>query len=78
MYYALVLLAIYGFVLLRRQAVPIGILIRTFVLVTVRAIVIYGDVRFREPAELSLIVLAAIGAEHLWGRRSGRTEHKPS
>jgi 4-amino-4-deoxy-L-arabinose transferase-like glycosyltransferase len=72
MYYGLVLLAIYGWVARRRRPVPAGILISTFILVTVSAFVIYGDVRFREPAELSLVVLAAVGAEHLWGRRGGR------
>jgi Dolichyl-phosphate-mannose-protein mannosyltransferase len=77
-YYVLVLLAVYGFVLLRRRAVPVGILISTFILVTVSSLVIYGDVRFREPAELSLVVFAAVSAEHLWVRRGGRIERRQS
>lgn len=72
MYYVLVLLGIYGFVLLLRRAVPAWILISPFILVSVSAIIIYGDVRFREPAEPALVVLAAIGADHLWRRHTHR------
>ena len=31
---------------------------------------------FREPAELSLVVLAAVGAEHLWTRHDNRIERR--
>ena len=63
MYLVLLPLAAYGFVLLRRRRTPVWILMTPFILVTVTALLIYGDVRFREPAELSLVVLAAVGLE---------------
>jgi 4-amino-4-deoxy-L-arabinose transferase-like glycosyltransferase len=65
MYDVLVILAIYGFVVLRRRAVRVWLLMTTFVLVTVNALLIYGDVRFRQPAELSLVVLAAVALDQL-------------
>jgi 4-amino-4-deoxy-L-arabinose transferase-like glycosyltransferase len=71
MYYALVPLAVYGFILLRRRAVPVWILTSTFLLVSVSSVLIYGDVRFRQPAELSLVILAAVAADELWRRRGG-------
>jgi hypothetical protein len=39
-----------------------------FVLVSVVAVLIYGEVRFREPAEVALVLLAAVGVDHLWQR----------
>jgi hypothetical protein len=68
-YYVLAALAVYGWILLRRRAVPVWIITSTFVLVTVTCVLVYGDVRFREPAELSLVVLAAVAVDQLWARR---------
>jgi hypothetical protein len=55
-------------VVLRRLGVlgwPLGV---TFALVTVIAILTYGAIRFREPAETSLVVLSAVAVERLLRR----------
>ena len=45
------------------------ILVAPFVIVAVTALPTYGNLRFREPAEMSLVVLAAVGLDALWRRR---------
>ena len=54
--------------MLRRRHVPITPLVSQFVIVTVTAAAIYGLVRFRVPAEVSVVVLAAVAVDHWWGR----------
>jgi 4-amino-4-deoxy-L-arabinose transferase-like glycosyltransferase len=66
MYDVLVLFGVYGFIVLRRRATAVWILMSTFALVTVTAVLVYGDVRFREPAEISLVILAAVAVDQLW------------
>jgi hypothetical protein len=68
MYYVLVGLSVYGFVLLRRRKVAVWIIVSPIVFVTITSILIYGGVRFREPAELSLGVLGAVAVDRLWER----------
>jgi Dolichyl-phosphate-mannose-protein mannosyltransferase len=65
----LVPLAIYGLVLLRRRGVPVWILVTPFVTVTVTTLLAYGALRFRQSAELPLVVLAAVGVDRLVGAR---------
>ena len=75
MYWLLVPLAAWGLIALRRRGVSTWILLMPFVVVTVTALVTYGNVRFREPAELSLVILAAVALDALWRRReAGRAE----
>jgi 4-amino-4-deoxy-L-arabinose transferase-like glycosyltransferase len=69
-FWILVPFAVAGGVLLRRRRVPITPLVAQFVIVTVTAAAIYGITRFRVPAEVSLVVLAAVAVDHLWRRRS--------
>jgi hypothetical protein len=55
-------------VVLRRLGVlvwPLGV---TFALVTVIANLTYGEIRFREAAETSLVVLSAVAVERLLRR----------
>jgi len=68
-FWVLVPFAVGGGVLLRRRKVPITPLVAQFVIVTITAAAIYGLVRFRVPAEVSLVVLAAVAFDHLWIRR---------
>ncbi len=68
-FWVLVPFAAWGGVLLRRRKVPITPLVAQFVIVTITAAAIYGLVRFRVPAEVSLVVLAAVAFDHLWSRR---------
>ena len=64
-FWLLVPFAVAGAVLLRRRRVPITPLVAQFVIVAVTAAVIYGLVRFRVPAEVSLAVLAAVAVDRL-------------
>ena len=61
--------AVVGGVRLRRRKVPITPLVAQFVIVTVTAAAIYGIPRFRTPAEVSLVVLAAVAVDGWWSRR---------
>jgi 4-amino-4-deoxy-L-arabinose transferase-like glycosyltransferase len=70
-FWVLVPCAVVGAVLLRRRRVPITPLVSQFVVVAVTAAAIYGLVRFRVPAEVSLVVLAAVAVDRWLG---GRTE----
>ena len=58
-----------GRVILRRRKVPITPLVAQFVVVTVTAVAIYGLVRFRIPAEVSIVVLSAVAVDRLFGPR---------
>jgi hypothetical protein len=62
--------AVVGGVALRRRGVPLTPLVAQFVMVTITAVAIYGLVRFRVPAEVALVALAAVGADRLSGRRT--------
>ena len=73
-FWVLVPFAVWGGVLLRRRKVPITPLVAQFVIVTLTAAAIYGLVRFRVPAEVSLVVLAAVAFDHVWTRRHGAAE----
>jgi 4-amino-4-deoxy-L-arabinose transferase-like glycosyltransferase len=70
LYFALIPLAIYGIVQLRRRRVPALILMAPFVTVTVTALLAYGQIRFRHSAELSLVVLAAVALDRLLPTRT--------
>jgi 4-amino-4-deoxy-L-arabinose transferase-like glycosyltransferase len=52
-------LAIAGAIRLRRRGAPLGPVLAPIVLVTVVSAVFFGDVRFREAADVSLVLLAA-------------------
>ena len=45
-------------------------LLAPFIIVAVTALTTYGNLRFREPAEIALVVLAAIAVDELLRRRS--------
>jgi hypothetical protein len=79
MFFALVPLAVAGTLVLRRRRVPVWILLTPFIVVSFTALLTYGNQRFREPAELSLVVLAAVAIDALMrGRRSARTRAAPA
>jgi hypothetical protein len=67
--WALMLLAVVGFVVLRRRRQPLFILIAPFVLVVLVSITSYGVLRFRAPADVALVILAAVALDALWPRK---------
>lgn len=82
-YYALALLAIAGVLILRRRGRPLGILLTPFALVTIVVAGTFGLIRFREAAELSLVILSAVTIDQLWTmvsarRAAGRPAARPT
>ena len=53
----------------RRRGEVTWILLAPFIIVAVTALTTYGNLRFREPAEIALVVLAAVAADELLRRR---------
>lgn len=68
-YYLLLPLALAGAVVLRRRREPLAILLAPVLLVVVVSILAYGTPRFRVPAEITFVVLAAAPLAAV-GRRS--------
>jgi hypothetical protein len=64
-------LAIGGFVLLRRRREPLRLLLAPVAMVAVVSVLGYGTTRFRAPADVVLIVLAAVAAGALVERSRG-------
>jgi 4-amino-4-deoxy-L-arabinose transferase-like glycosyltransferase len=69
MFFLLVPLAVAGALTLRRRGVGVWILLVPIIVVSVIALAVYGNLRFREPAELSLVVLAAVAIDQFFRRR---------
>jgi 4-amino-4-deoxy-L-arabinose transferase-like glycosyltransferase len=73
-FYILAPCAIFGGVLLwRRRNVPMMPLLAMPVIATVAALVAFGNTRYRIPAEITIVVLAAVGVDDLWERWRGST-----
>ncbi|MEY2405242.1 MAG: hypothetical protein QOG39_158 [Acidimicrobiaceae bacterium] len=73
-YWALLPVAAFGVVAARRRRLPLLPFVATAVLVSVTAVAFYGIVRFRIPADVSIIVLAAIGVDARLPPPRSRTE----
>ena len=67
--WALLALALVGFVVLRRRSQPLFILLAPFALVLIVSVTAYGILRFRAPADVALVVLGAVGADALLRRQ---------
>jgi len=67
-YYVLALLAIVGFVMLRRRRVLILPLIGLIVTSTLAAMLALGATRYRSPAEIAIVLTAAVPIAALWDR----------
>jgi hypothetical protein len=65
-------LALGGALLLRRRGLLCAALLAPIALVTIDSAVFYGDVRFREAADISLVVLAAVALTHVYTLARGR------
>jgi 4-amino-4-deoxy-L-arabinose transferase-like glycosyltransferase len=77
-YFLLVPLAAYGLLVLRRRGVPAWIVAAPLLTVTVTTLLAYGNPRFRHPAELVLVVLAAVALDAVWRRATVRPARGPS
>jgi 4-amino-4-deoxy-L-arabinose transferase-like glycosyltransferase len=69
-FWILVPFAVWGAIVLHRRKVELWPLLSQVVVVTITAALIYGLVRFRVPAEIPLLVLAAAGIDALLTRRA--------
>ena len=69
-FWLLVPFAVAGAVLLRQRGRAIWPLLSTVVVVTVISALFYGLLRFRAPAEVTLVVLAAVAIAELQSRRT--------
>jgi 4-amino-4-deoxy-L-arabinose transferase-like glycosyltransferase len=72
--WALMVLSVFAFVLLRRRGQPLFILAAPFALVLLVSVTSYGILRFRAPADVALVVLGAIALDALWARVAGRLQ----
>jgi Dolichyl-phosphate-mannose-protein mannosyltransferase len=68
MLWPLAALALWGGLVMRRRNIRLLPLIAPFVVVTLVAAAFYGLLRFRTPAEVSLVVLGGVGADALLAR----------
>jgi 4-amino-4-deoxy-L-arabinose transferase-like glycosyltransferase len=66
-------LAVVGAFALRRRAEPLWPLVAPIVLVTLVSALAYGDLRFRQAADVAMVALAGIGAMALAERRRSKT-----
>jgi hypothetical protein len=73
-YWVLMGFAVAGVVTLRRKRVALIPLLAPAVIVTLVSAVFYGLVRFRAPAEVSIVVLAAVALDAAWARRVAAAE----
>jgi hypothetical protein len=72
LYVPLAVLAVFGVVVLARRRVPLIPLLAPVVIATLTAAAFYGLIRFRVPAEVSIVVLAAVAIDALLERRAQR------
>ena len=68
-YYALWPFAIYGLVVMRRRKIPILPLVAIALIATFAAAITFGVTRYRAPAEVALVVAAAIGIATVWSNQ---------
>ena len=78
MAWAVTLLAIAGAIVLRRRGAWLAPFIAPVVLVTIVSLLFYGGPRFREAADVALVLLAAAALVELWSRRSGAGAARPA
>jgi hypothetical protein len=67
-YYGLFALSIGGVIVLRRRRVPVLPLLAVVLDVVVSVLVTFGQTRYRSPAEVSLVLLAAVQLDWFWSR----------
>jgi 4-amino-4-deoxy-L-arabinose transferase-like glycosyltransferase len=71
-YYALLPLAAFGVVLLRRRGDPLVVLAGPVAMTLVTSVLFYGVPRLRHAAEIVIVVLAAVALSEIWTRIPNR------
>jgi hypothetical protein len=66
--YALIPLAIWGLVIIRRREQSILPMLALAAMVTVTAVIFYGAIRFRVPADVAIVVCAAVALDAAWSK----------
>lgn len=77
-YYALLPFAVGGVVALKRRGLPISPLVGMAVMISVTAAWTFGTTRYRIPADVALVVAAAVGLEVVLRRRWPMAEPEPA
>jgi 4-amino-4-deoxy-L-arabinose transferase-like glycosyltransferase len=72
MYWLMLPLAAFGALTLYRRRVQMWPIVAPILMVAITTVVFYGFLRFRQPAEISIVVLAGVAIDALWGRRQAR------
>lgn len=67
-YYAMLPAAVYGLVVLRRRRLPLSPLLAMAAVVTLAAVTTFGILRYRVPADVAMVVAAAVGVDALLRR----------
>jgi hypothetical protein len=66
--YALIPLAMWGLVLLRRRGQPTFPMLALAAMVTIIAVIFYGALQFRVTADVAIVVCAAVAIDGSWSR----------
>jgi hypothetical protein len=66
--YVLIPLGVFGLILLRRRRQPILPMLALAAMVTITAVIFYGALRFRVPADVAIVVCAAVAVDAIWSR----------
>jgi 4-amino-4-deoxy-L-arabinose transferase-like glycosyltransferase len=77
-YWLLLLLAVIGGVVLRRRRVPIYPLLAVPLTVAISTALTFGQTRYRGPAEIALVLLAAVGIDNLTEQARRRRAAHPT
>jgi 4-amino-4-deoxy-L-arabinose transferase-like glycosyltransferase len=77
-YYALMPFAVFGLIVLRRRRIPILPLLSVAIIATLAAAITFGVTRYRAPAEVSLVIAAAIGIDAAWRKLRDRRAAVPA
>jgi hypothetical protein len=77
-YWVIAALAIGGAVRLRRRRLTLWVLGSFIVVVVVTTAITFGQTRYRVPADVSLVLLAAVAADRLFTRSRNAAEPEPS
>ncbi|MCZ7525560.1 MAG: glycosyltransferase family 39 protein [Acidimicrobiia bacterium] len=70
-YYLLVGFAVAGVVVLRRNRIPLLPLLSLVAIVSLTVLIAFGNTRYRAPAEIAIVLLAAVGVDALVRRARG-------